>query len=139
MRYLRRHLGLRYFALLALVAQVWLTFGHVHACEHGHVFGHAHARGHVHTAGRAQPAAGDRARLLARTFLPPADHRPHAPAPHDDNTCVICWAAGIVGSTLVHDLQAIVPPDPDGISPPRLALEIAADHETSAFYARGPP
>lgn len=119
MRAFRRWPGLNCLALMALAAQVCLSFGHVHA--------------------HAAPGGRDLTQLQNRTFFPPPAHQPNAPSHHDENGCLICWTIAIAGSVVLHDPPPLALPSAGGLPPPIYAHYLAPAAKTSAFHARGPP
>ena len=118
MRFLRRRSEFVVLAMLALAAQILLSFGHSHA---GH--------------------AGDRiAASQCRAFLPPAAEQPCVPHHDDDNGCAICWMMGVAGAAVLGAPPAIPVPMLVGgsLSLARQDLSLPSD-AAAAFQARGPP
>lgn len=118
MRHLRRSSSLGYLALVALAAQLVVSFGHIHA-----------------------PRTPDANLALAcRTFFAPAagENCPPLKSPRDD--CAVCWTVALAGALVLPDPPALVLPAPEIES--RLAHHRSAHVavlRTAAFDARGPP
>jgi hypothetical protein len=115
----RRWFAVRCLVLAAMLAQACVAFGHVH----------------LSAADRVKPDA----------VAPPATSlRPHAqpassPPGDQDGGCVICWAVGIGGATLVQEPHAAAWPDTIWAFRAGLADRVGPAAGVSAFDARGPP
>jgi hypothetical protein len=117
MRHFRRHTHFGYLALVALAAQLLLSFGHTHA-----------------------PRAPDTNLALAcRTFFEPAADQNCPPLKkHDD--CALCWTVAAAGALVLPAPPTLVLPAPASAS---WLLQVrpaqVATVPTAAFDARGPP
>ncbi|MCP4779698.1 MAG: hypothetical protein GY877_02825 [Hyphomicrobium sp.] len=123
MRFFRLRPSLGYLALLALVLQAALAYGHTHAHESPSV---DNLLAQAITHGACAPAE--------RRPCPPVDHR------GDDTACAICWSTRVAGSVVLHALPAL--------RPPATAIEAhlhirpavrARGNDTVYFQARAPP
>jgi len=117
MLFFRRERRFVWVALIALVAQFTLSFGHVH----------------IHSIERMADAAASSSCV-----------GPHAACPshHDDNDahCSVCWALSIAGSSIVPTPAAfIIPLDKDGPDGPKPSIGTFADKGSVQFQARAPP
>jgi hypothetical protein len=119
MRVLRRRSEFVMLALVALAAQMLLSFGHTHA---RHAF---------------DPASA----IACRTVVPPAAGQPCAPSHHDDGKdCSICWSMGVASAAVLGAAFTLALPFDLVSSMPaqRAALDVSAI-PTAAFQPRGPP
>lgn len=122
MRFFRRRTEFVMLALVALAAQILLSFGHSHS-------GHA-----------AYRTAQDSAALQCRTFLPPSADQPCAPRHDDGRDCAICWTLAVAGAAVLGAPPALaVPVLGGGTPPPQLADLRLARLSAAAFQARAPP
>ncbi len=118
MRLLRRRTEIGYLALLALMVQLALSFGHVHAAWAG---------------GRNVP-------LVCKTFFQPAADHGCPPHKNDHKGCAVCWTMSLTASALLAAPPALaLPAAVSEPSRPDLRREAAPRPSTAAFEARGPP
>lgn len=117
MRHLRRRAQFGYLALVALAAQLLLSFGHTHA-----------------------PRAPDANLALAcRTFFEPvADQNCPPLKKHDD--CALCWTVAAAGTLVLPEPPALALPRLEGeLWQTLLARAPLLVIPAAAFDARGPP
>jgi hypothetical protein len=105
-------------ALLALVAQLVVSFGHVHAPRASHV---------------VSPVA-------CRTLVQPPAERQCPPINGDTNDCAICWTISLAGSlVLPQPPEVALPVVARGTTLPDCACALVLEIRAAAFDARGPP
>ena len=118
MRLFRRRPQLVGLGLLALVAQLVSSFGHVHAGHGGY----------------------GTAALACRTFFPPPAGQSCPPSHEDENGCAICLTISMAGSLVLPDPPALVPPVHFGEGRcPEHSAALSPAAATAAFQARAPP
>ena len=119
MRFFRRRSEFAVLALVALAAQMLMSFGHTHA---------------------RQPIGPDTA-IACRTFIPPAANQPCAPSHRDDGKdCSICWSMGVASAAVLGSAPALdLPADMSCATPSvRAPLDVPTTI-TASFQPRGPP
>lgn len=116
---LRRWFAVRCLVLAAMLAQACVAFGHVH----------------LRAADKAKPdAAAPPGTSLPAHVLPAS-----SPPGDQDGGCVICWAVGIGGTTVVQEPDAAAWPDTVRALRPGRADGVGPTIAASDFDARGPP
>ena len=118
MRKIRQRHGFAWLALFALTVQIVLSLGHAH---------HRHG-GNASLVATSECATGK------------ASHCDPALPAKDDDTCSICWAMSIAGSTITPvfaDLVVSALPKEMWVQPAIVAFEMR--DRSSPFRARGPP
>ena len=118
MRFFRRRSEFAVLALVALVAQMLLSFGHTHA----------------------RLALDSDAPISCRTVVP-ASADQACPQRHDDSKdCTICWSMAIASASVLGTAPVLAVPADLASSMPALRESIdVLGTVTASFQPRGPP
>jgi hypothetical protein len=113
---LRRHRKITWVALLAIAAQLILSFGHVHGYRHPHL-------------------------ANASNLSAAIDDQGAPEHPEDLNgTCALCWLTRVAGALVLPELVSLpVRASLSKSHPPARDLLLAYPDCLCVFQARGPP
>lgn len=118
MRFFRRRSEFAVLALVALAAQILLSFGHTHA----------------------RLALGPDALMACRTVVPPSADQTCPPRHDDSKDCSICWSMGVASAAVLGSAPVLaVPAGLASSMPARRESLDAPGTVTASFQPRGPP
>jgi hypothetical protein len=115
---LRRRSDFVLLALIALAAQMLLSFGHTHA----------------------RPTLGPDAPMACRSVVPPSADQSCPPRHNDGKDCSICWSMGTASAAVLGSALKLAVPFDLASSMPALREPLdVPDILTASFQPRGPP